>query len=286
MVDLGEVHGTAALAEAEVVIGTLPKEAIGDAPKLRWLQMGSAGVNSWIPHVPEGVILTSAVGVYDEAMADHVFGLLLGLTRRIGEAQDRQREGRWRGAEGCLELAGMTMGIMGYGSIGRSVARRARAFGMRVVGLRRRPEPDALAEAVYGMEELDAFLARSEVLVVILPGTDHTRGKLDERALGLLPESALIVNVGRGSTIRTDALVAMLASGRVGGAGLDVTDPEPLPEGHALWTTPNTLITAHYGGQSQSYPERFGELVAHNLDCFLSGRVEAMRNRVDRVWGY
>ncbi|WP_428389343.1 D-2-hydroxyacid dehydrogenase [Mucisphaera sp.] len=284
--DFEALRGTAELAEAEMVVGSLPKELIGEAGCLKWLQMGSAGVNSWIPFVPESVILTTAVGVFDEVVADHVFALLLGLTRGMGEARDHQREGRWRGVGRKLELAGKTTGILGYGSIGRGVARRAKAFGMRVVGLRRRPEADGLADEVVGMEDLDRVLERSQVLVVILPGTEHTRGLLDERALGLLPEGALVVNVGRGSAIRTEALIGALESGRLGGAGLDVTDPEPLPDGHALWGAPNTLITAHYGGQTGAYPEKFGELVVYNLGCYLEGRVGAMRNRVDRVWGY
>lgn len=222
-----------------------------------------------------------------QPIAEHVLGFLLQFTRNLHLAAARQREARWDSLpyrETLRTLRGKTLGILGLGAIGVRVAEIATAFGARVIGLKRQPSPVRGVEQVFGPEELPAFLAQSELLVNILPLTAATRGLLGARELSALPRGAFLVNVGRGATVDTDALLAALRSGQLAGAGLDVTEPEPLPAEHPLWAQPNVILTPHYAGAQPDYFRHLGELFLENLGRYVAG--EPLLNVVDKTAGY
>ena len=181
-------------------------------------------------------------------------------------------------------LAGKTLCVVGLGTIGRRCAELGAAFGMRVIGVRRSPQPTPPAEAVYGPADLCAALARCNVVMVVLPGTADTTALIGPRELAALPPGAYLLNAGRGKTADTDALVEALASGRLGGAGLDVVDPEPLPADHPLWGMPNVLITPHISGLHRTYVQEARDAFLDNLKRFLAS--QPLVGLVDKVLGY
>jgi len=276
--------------EVALVAGWGEPERFSAAPTLRWVQSVGAGVErllaTAIARRPE-VVLTNGSGLHAQPIAEHVFGFLLSFTRNLHLAFADQPRGRWsseRYRETLGTLRGKTLGVLGLGAIGLRVAEIANAFGLRVIGLKRQKEPVAGVAEVYGSDEVDEFLARSELLVNILPLTPATRGWLGRRELALLPRGAFFVNVGRGATVDTEALVEALRSGHLVGAGLDVTEPEPLPAEHPLWTLPNVLITPHYSGAQPNGFKAAGELFVENLGRYVRG--EPLLNVVDKQAGY
>ena len=217
--------------------------ALAAPGRLRVIQTLSAGVDWLVGRVPDEVTVCNARGVFDVPLAEWVVGAILALERGFPTARDAQARGEWVEYR-AIELAGRRVVILGQGSIGGAVAERLRPFGVELVGVAR-----TARDGVLGMSDLDAALPSADVLVNLLPMTTETARLLDARRLALLPDDALVVNAGRGGTIDTDALVDELERGRLR-AALDVTDPEPLPAGHPLWSLPNALITPHIGGDS------------------------------------
>ncbi|WP_437811001.1 D-2-hydroxyacid dehydrogenase [Sorangium sp. So ce1078] len=277
-------------AEVALITGWLEQEHLREARKLRWVQTVGAGVERLLS--PEVVarselVITNASGVHAQPIAEHVWGFLLMFTRNLHLAAARQHEGVWQSQtyrETLRSLRGKTLGVLGLGAIGERIASIAPAFGVRVIGLKRTRAPvDHVAE-VYGPDDLEAFLAQSELLVNVLPLTAKTRGWIGRRELAALPRGAFFVNVGRGATVQTDALVEALRSGHLAGAGLDVTEPEPLPAEHPLWKLPNVIITPHYSGAQPGYFQQLGELFVSNLQRYVRG--EPLVNVVDKQGGY
>jgi len=206
-------------------------------------------------------------------------------TRRLWEARDCQAARRWVHDElrGTV-LAGRTMGVLGLGTIGVQVARRAAAFGMRVVGTVRRPRQIPGVERVYPPDEIDAVLREAAVLVIALPLTPATRGSVGARELAALPEGAFLVNIGRGGLVDEGALLAALRAGRLAGAGLDVFDTEPLPADSPLWAAPRLIITPHVAGDFPGYMDRIIPHFCENLRRYLGG--QPLLNVVDPILGY
>jgi len=234
---------------------------------LRWVQATSAGVDQFPLEelAAAGVVLTSARGVNAPAVAEHAFALLLALTRGVGVSV--RRVGEWRPLLGD-EIGGKTMAVVGLGAIGEEIARRAVAWGMSVLGVKRRPDGyEGAAERVVGPDRLDEVLAEADVAVVALPDTPETRRLIDAPALRVFGRGWLI-NVGRGSAVDTDAVLAALERDELAGVGLDVTDPEPLPPDHPLWSHPRVVITPHIAGLTPRFGVRFAPLFAANLDAF------------------
>jgi phosphoglycerate dehydrogenase-like enzyme len=265
-------------------------ERLNDAPALRWIQTQGAGVE-WLltaeVRARGDLIITNASGVHADPIAEHVFGLMLALTRRLPEVLALQREQRWDAAPFLKDvptLAGATLGILGVGAIGLHVAQLAAAFGMRVLGMRRSGEPAPNVERMYEPSELHALLRESHYVVNALPATDATRGLIGAAELAAMRSDAILVNIGRGTTVQTDALVSALRERRIRGAGLDVTDPEPLPPEHPLWKLPNVIITPHFSGGRPDYHERAVAIFTDNLRRYAAG--EALRNVVDVHEGY
>ena len=245
------------------------------APRLRWVQLPTMGYDPVELHgVPPGVVVTSAGDAYAPTVSEHAVAMLLALVRRIPEAVRNAATGTWDQTNAIRigTLNGATVAVIGFGNIGRAVAERLRGFGARVVAVTRSGRPDPLADEAAGSEQMHEVLARSDAVVLAVPLNAQTRHLIDARALAAMPPHALVINVARGGVIDHDALREALSAGRIGGAGLDVTDPEPLPPDDALWTMPNVLITPHvagYGGDVA--PRRILALVARNLQHFLAG---------------
>jgi phosphoglycerate dehydrogenase-like enzyme len=281
------VPSEAELAEADVLIGwQVTPEQLDQARRLRWFHAGSAGVEHLdLKAIREhGVVLTNSRGVSAPNMAEHALGMMIALARRFPRLMREQAAHSWRDDDThreVRELAGETVLIIGTGEIGSQLARRAAALDMRVEGVRRRVGAEARAhfDRMWSTEELGDALGGADHVVVTLPDTPDTRGLLDASAFAACKPGAMIYNVGRGPVINTEALVAALQSGHLGGAGLDVTDPEPLPADSPLWDLENVLITAHTSGATPRYWDRQEALISDNLARFLEGR--PLRNLVD-----
>jgi D-2-hydroxyacid dehydrogenase (NADP+) len=276
------------LAEVEVAYG-LGRDRLAGATGLRWLQTAGAGVNSLLtPELRESeLVVTNASGIHAEPIAEHMFGMLLVLTRRLATAREQQQARRWRGYDFNANvelLAGKTLGVLGVGAIGGQAAKIGRAFGMRVIGFRRSGEPHPHVDRMYAPEERLEFFRESDVIMNSLPLTEKTRRAVSWEELAAMKPEAVLINTGRGATVHTAALTAALREGRIRAALLDVTDPEPLPGDHPLWTMENVFITPHYSGSHPGYTRRADRIFLENLRRYMAG--EPLINVVDKREGY
>jgi phosphoglycerate dehydrogenase-like enzyme len=260
------------------------------AERLRWLQTGGAGVDTQplAELARRGITLTNNSGVHAPNMAEHVLAMMLAFARQIPSLVRAQSAHRWRDTEthrAVFELNGQTLLLLGLGDIGLAIAARAAAFNMRIVGVRRRGLPVAdLPVEIAPMARLHELLGAADHVATSLPLTPATRGLLGTEELAAMKPGAYLYNVGRGPVIDTAALIAALASGHLGGAGLDVVDPEPLPADSPLWDMANVLITSHTSGASPIYWERGTAILAENARRFSQG--EPLLNVVDLDAGY
>ena len=226
------------------------------------------------------VAVTNASGVHGPNAAEQVLGYLLMVARKLGRAWANTRAGRWEHYQ-TDELYGSTVTVVGMGHIGTAILERLAPFGVERIGVRHSPEKDGPADQVVGYDAFLNVVPESDALVLACPLTDLTEGLVDARVLTLLPPNATLVNIARGPVVDTDALVAALRSNDIGAAALDVTDPEPLPRGHALWDLDRCLITPHNAGHTPRYWERCAEILATNyrrLDMATNGAAE-LHNR-------
>lgn len=300
-----------AIGGAEIYLGYgVPAELVDAGPGLRWVHSGAAGVGSSLrgPLMERDFVFTNSAGVHADPMAETVVGMLLHFGRGLHLAVRNQREAAWNtepyyeaGAP-LAELSMSTVGIVGYGGVGRGIARRVAALGARVIALKRTaprpadaaitaltgdPLPGARVEVVHGDDGLAHLLGESDAVVLTVPETDETRGMIDAGAIASMKEGALLVNVARGKVVDDEALIAALQAGRLRGAGLDVFTKEPLPPGSPLWALPNVLITPHVSAVTRGFWRRETDLILHNLRCHLEGApLGAWRNVVDRAAGY
>jgi phosphoglycerate dehydrogenase-like enzyme len=280
------------LRAADAIIAwEAPSEMIAGAPRLQWIHAAAAGVEHFdLAAIAERkLMLTNSSGVSAPNMAEHVLGMMVALARRFPGLVQAQSKRAWRDFEThreVVELQGQTVLIVGMGDIGCAVAVRAAAFGMRVHGVRRRPGEGVPGgfTSVFGVDALLSALGDADHVVLSLPDTPGTRGLINAAAIARMKQGAVIYNVGRGTAIETESLIAALQSGHLGGAGLDVTDPEPLPEDSPLWEMDNVLITAHTSGATPRYWERQIELVVDNIGRIQRG--ESPRNLVELSAGY
>ncbi len=262
------------------------------ATQLRWLQAQSAGVDR-IVGMPElkarpEIVLTNMRAVHGPVIAEHSFAMLLALTRELPQALEDEKAERWDRHDGGRErvtLEGRTLLVVGLGGIGTEIAARGNAFGMRVIAIRRGDDPGPdYVEELGKAKDLHAMLAEADVVAIAVPLTDETRGMFDAAAFAAMKRGSYLINIARGQVVVTDALVAALRDGRLAGAGLDVTDPEPLPKGHPLWTAPNVIITPHVAADGALTEERAWIVFRENLRRFESG--EPLLNTVSIAAGY
>lgn len=272
--------------------GRLSREQWENAGALRWIHVPWAGVNTLF-EIEElrtaDVAISNSSGVMADAVADQVMGYVVMLYRSLPEQIRQQVERRWERFTDVEDprrrrLRGETLGIVGYGAIGRAVAERARAFGMRVVGLRRTTaEPEPLLDRLYGADGLDALLGESDVVLLTLPLTEQTRGSFGEKEIARMKPSAYLINVGRGDTLRQEEVIEALASGRIAGGAFDVFSPEPLPSDSLLWGLTSVIVTPHSAGGFVGFGDAVTDLFIDNLRRHVAGR--ALRNRVDPRYG-
>jgi phosphoglycerate dehydrogenase-like enzyme len=279
------------IVDADVLYGFPSSDLLRQGKALRWIQSPSAGVN-FLQELPElvesEVLLTNTRGAHGPSIGEHTFALLFALTRRLPECIAAQREHRWARPElyrTSREIRGLTMGIVGYGAIGRAVAQRARGFEMEILAVDTFPDPDApfVAEA-WGMDRLPDLLAQSDVVVIAAPLTAESYHLLDAAALARMKRDAYLIVVSRGGIVDEDALAAALREGRLAGAGLDVTEIEPLAPESPLWDAPNIVISPHTAGDSSEKERRCVEILIENLRRYARG--ETLVNLVDKRRGY
>jgi phosphoglycerate dehydrogenase-like enzyme len=300
----------ASIAGAEILFSwALGEDLMRRAERLRWIHAPSAGVGAFLtPTVRgRGIAVTNSRGCHAVPIAEHVLGMLTALARRLRPGIEEQtttglaRERWWVGSATPVELKGRTLGLFGYGAIGREVARRARAFGMRIVALRRRPDlpPDwepALLRALdlpaeepridlmLGSGGFDRLLDESDAVVVSAALTPETEGVFDARAFARMKTGAWFLNIARGRIAREKDLIAALSSGHLGGAGLDVFETEPLPRESGLYSLPNVILTPHVSGLSTGFWPRAMALFRENLR--RDGAGTPLLNRVSHERGY
>lgn len=274
---------------AQVILGNVPAAMLHGSPALEWLQTNSAGVEPYIqPGVLAGdTLLTNATGAYGLAIAEHMLGMLLELFKKLELYRDAQKSGAWQSQGAVKAVYGSTVLVLGMGDIGGEFAARCKALGTKVIGVRRSPRPcPEYADEVHLLEDLDSLLPHADVVAVTLPGTDATRGLMSRERLAKMKEGAVLLNVGRGFIVDTEALCDALERGHLSGAGVDVTDPEPLPPTHRLWNIPTAVVTPHISGfyHLRETHERIVGIFLENLRHFQAG--EPLRNLVDFATGY
>jgi phosphoglycerate dehydrogenase-like enzyme len=303
--------------DAEVLLrGWLVAEAfdrlLARAPHLTWVHSATSGVERALTPaaLARDVLVTNARGVFSRPIAEHVLLMILAISRHLPELLELQRERTWQPLEG-RELRELTIGIVGYGSLGRSVASLASAFGARVIALRRRPtavEPsragatdtpaasprdvddledfpyEATVDRVLGPDRLHELLGESDIVVLAAPLTAETEGMIDEAAVAAMKKDSWLINVARGRLIDDTALIRALSDHRIGGAALDTFRDEPLPQSSAYWELPNVILTPHTAWSSARVLDRSIDLFCDNLVRFSRG--EPLRNVVDPAAGY
>ncbi len=261
----------------------IPQAIAAQRGALRWIGLTSAGYDAVVSlGIAPGVVTTYASGVYGPVVAEHALALLLASVRRFPATFERHRAHVWdRELSGTLRSVGdMTVAIVGFGAIGQHLARCLRPLGARIIGVNRSGAPDPLADEMARVDTLPAVLARSDAVVLAVTLDASTRGLIDARAFAAMRPGTVLVNVARGGIVDASALRAAIADGTVRGAGLDVTDPEPLAPDDALWDAPDTLITPHIAGfGNRALGTRLVALFARNLDHLAAG--EPLEGAID-----
>ena len=276
------------IPRAHVVVGRFPQELLPQAHNLRWIQNQGAGVERLLTPdiVDSDIVVTNAQGQHAPQISEHVLTMMLCFARDFRQILQAQRDHVWRPPDFnpfCLE--GQTLGVVGVGGIGGALAEKAHHLGMRVIGLRRKPkERPAYLDVQVGADGLHELMRESDHIAVCCPLTRETVGLIGVEELRLMKSTAYIYNIGRGKIIQAEPLLQALKEGWIAGAGLDVTDPEPLPPDSELWDLPNVIITQHTSGSVPHNDHRFYDLLEDNLSRFLNG--EPLLNVVDKEAGY
>lgn len=260
-----------------------PRERILAAPRLRWVQLASAGADHLAPYDPERLVVTNASGIHGDIMSQYVIGMLLHVTWQTTRLVDQQRARRWQRYD-VSSIRGRTMCIVGAGRVGSAIAARARVFGMNVIGVRRSGAPLDGFDRMYDPGGLAAALAESDVVVLTLPLTADTRHSIGMKELSALRPTAWLINVSRGGIVDEPALLDVLRRGAIAGAVLDVFAEEPLPEDSEFWSVPNVVVTPHISSEFAGWPGEVARLFCANLRRWIDR--EPLQNVVDPVSGY
>ncbi len=275
-----DLSQTDKIEEAEIIVGEPTIDELKQAKNLRWLQMTWAGADRYMNGFPDNVILTTASGAFGETIAEHALAMLFSLCRRL-PAYARKNDWDDLGSE--KQIFGSSAIIFGAGDIGTAIAKRLKALGVQTIGVcRDLKKSRSFFDIRTNLENAIAFLEDADFLFCALPHNEQTNGYFDEEKLRMLKDDAVIVNVGRGSFIDTEALTKVLAEGKLFGVGLDVVNPEPLPQVHPLWTMPNVILTPHVAGVRFGHladtERRIWDICAENLEKYLAN--QPLRNVV------
>lgn len=285
-----------AVGDAEIVFGDLSRNAVLRAEKLRWIQCHGAGVNKLVA-IPElmasSIVVTNTSGAHAPTIAEHFFGGLISLTRHLPELYLAQKKREWTHWSEWAErigrlpvgLAGMTIGVIGLGNIGRAIAERANAFQMRVIAVDicDLPHPPYLA-GFWNVNQIERLLEQSDVVVVTVPGTPETANLLSKDRLALLKPAAYLGVLSRGGIVDEDAVAGMLIEGRLAGAVMDVFQKEPLPTQSRLWDAPNLILTPHTSGKSEQTTTAATSIFIENLKSYQAGR--PLKNVIKKDLGF
>ncbi len=279
----------AQIQNANIIFGNPPPDMLKTAKKLELLQLYSAGAEEYAREgiLPVGALMANAKGAYGPAISEYMLGVLLELYRNLHVYRDNQSAGKWKYAGRVKAIFNSTALIVGAGDIGGEFAKRLKALGAYTIGIRRSAasKPEFLDE-LHVMDELENLLPRADVVALSLPDTKLTGKIIDRAALALMKRDAVLINVGRGSAIDTEALCDALEAGQLLGAALDVTEPEPLPPEHRLWKIRNAVITPHISGgfSLKDTKDRIVKIAAANMDALLNGK--SLVNIIDINKGY
>lgn len=277
--------------DADAAFGTVDRELLAAAPALRWLQapMAAPPPGYFFDELAaHPVVVTNFRGIYNDHVATHAVALVLALARGLHRYLRQQPTGTWvrhLADTDVVHLPEATAVVIGLGGIGAEIGRMLHAFGVTVLGVDpRTPSPPAGVQAVFRPADLDSLLPRADILILTLPHTPESEGLINEARLLLVPEGCLLVNVGRGPTVSLDAVTAALGSGRLGGAGLDVFETEPLPAGHPLWQHPKSILTPHVAVVGPYIDDRRLGVFRGNAERFVAG--DPLVNVVDKKLWY
>lgn len=274
------------LENAEIIIGNIPSGDLQYCRNLKFLQLSMAGSDTFAGKVPENILLANSSGAYGLAISEHMLGMLLMLTKKLYLYRDNQNGAVWHDEGNVTSIFGSRVLTVGLGDIGGEFAKRCKSLGAYNIGIRRtmRSCPEFMDE-MHTLDELDSLLPSADVVALALPNSEASRHLMNEARLRSMKRGAILLNVGRGSAVDTDALVKVLNEGLIM-AGIDVTDPEPLPKEHPLWHCPGIIITPHISGyyHLRHTQDTIIEIAACNIENYMNGR--PIRNLVDRITGY
>lgn len=279
----------AEVQQASIILGNVPAGFIHASEHLELLQLNSAGTDDYTPEgiLAPGTVLTNATGAYSKAVSEHMFAVMFSLMKKLHLYRDDQQKHLWSDRGPIRSITNMTVLVVGLGDIGLSFARMCSALGAYVIGVKRRGGdcPDGVHE-LHMTEELDALLPRADVVLSILPNTPDTKGIFNYEAFSRMKPEAIFLNGGRGNAVVTDDLCRALHEGIIYGAGIDVTDPEPLPPEHPLWNEENIIITPHISGQYHLAEtlECIVDIAIFNTAAILHGGT--LKNVIDMQTGY
>lgn len=293
--DANYIYGTyeeinkSVVQKADIIIGNPPAEMLINSPNLKWLQLNSAGSDAYIKEgiLEKEVFLTNATGAYGLAISEHMIGILLQLLKKLHIYRNNQKLHIWKDEGEVKSIYNSKVLIIGLGNIGGEFAKRIKAFGGYTIGVRRTntEKPDFIDE-LHLMDKIDELLPIVDVVVLTIPGTKETYKMFSKERLKLMKSGSVLLNVGRGNVLDTEALCDAVESGHLLGAGLDVVNPEPLPKNHRIWDMQNIIITPHISG-GYHIPETLESIVqisAKNLKNFINGNT--LINIVDFATGY
>jgi phosphoglycerate dehydrogenase-like enzyme len=277
------------LIDSEIIFGRMPPQMLKELINLKWLHMGSAGADGMTDislYANKSIILTKSSGTFGIPIAEHIIGMMIALNRNFGYYYKKQREGEWCSQWPTLSnISGSTVLVLGLGDIGSEVCTHLSSFDCNIIGFRRdTSKPHEIVSDVRPLSKLRESLPEADYVIICMPVTDETQKLFGREEFELMKESAKIINIGRGAIIDTDALVEALNQQKIAGAGLDVTDPEPLPTGHPLFFARNVLVTPHVSAATQLTTERRVMVFIDLLKRYVAG--QEMYNFVDFKTGY
>lgn len=274
------------LNEVDAVIGNVKAELLNKAPNLKWVQLESAGADQHAKQLREEIMLTNATGAYGPAIAEHMMSGVFYFYKKLNLYTEAQKQHLWQN-QGQVDCVGeATVCLIGYGDIGQCFAQRMKALGCKIIGIKRTSTPAPYTDELYTMDQIKEVLPKADIIAISLPNTAETYQCINEEILRSCKKSAVLMNVGRGSTLDTHALMKVLDQGWFKGVLLDVTDPEPLPINHPLWRYPNVVITPHVSG-NYNMPQTLDRVFAiaiENINHFINE--EKLINPVNRTTGY